>query len=172
MSIAPFGATSRVSSAAGAHAPAGQYPRWAQRPVSSGLRVQAHYPTTETCVLTVAGDVDAATLPHLNEVLTPRLTSMVCAVVVDLSGVGFLSLSAARWLGQAATLGQQRGIKLSVVVASHAVRHTLRAASMDTTLDCHPTVPAALASAQDSETDAMMGRHTARQSMQKEGHAS
>ena len=65
------------------------------------LRIQVHYPSSTTVVVTLAGIVDAATVPWLRGVLWPRLQSTVENAIVDLCGVEFLSVEGLQLLHQA-----------------------------------------------------------------------
>jgi anti-sigma B factor antagonist len=86
-------------------------------------------------VLTLVGDIDAATVDILDEALTGGDRS-----VADLTRVAFLSCSGVRSL----LLAHRRG-ELAVVVAGHAVARSLEATGADLELAIHPRAEDALA---------------------------
>jgi anti-anti-sigma factor len=111
---------------------------------SSGLRLRIARPHHDAIVLSVIGDVDAATVTRFEEILLPRLSAAVGLVVVDLSAVDFLGVRGLELLHYAHLRANSRGLSLRVVVATHAVAHALRRVGLDTVLNCRPCVDSAL----------------------------
>ncbi|WP_258348937.1 STAS domain-containing protein [Saccharopolyspora gregorii] len=109
------------------------------------FRVQVSYPDRESIVVEPGGEIDAETIDHLEEVLWPRLSAQVRTIVVDLSGVGFLSVAGMQLLKQAHLDARSRGVELRLVTAHREVTHALEVAGLDTAMRCFPTTAQALA---------------------------
>jgi anti-anti-sigma factor len=86
-------------------------------------------------VVTLVGDIDAATVEILDEALAKGER-----LVVDLTRVAFLSCAGVRSLLEANTRAE-----LAVVPGGHAVTRSLEATGADVLLEIHPRVGAALA---------------------------
>ena len=86
-------------------------------------------------VLTLVGDIDAATVGTLDEALATG-----DRLVVDLSRVAFLSCAGVRSL-----LAANARTELAVVLGGHAVARSLEATGADLVLEIHPRVGSALA---------------------------
>ena len=86
-------------------------------------------------VVTLVGDIDAATVEILDEALAAGER-----LVVDLTRVAFLSCAGVRSLLEANTRAE-----LAVVPGGHAVTRSLEATGADVLLEIHPRVGAALA---------------------------
>lgn len=95
------------------------------------LRLVVTYPDTATAVVTTSGEIDAATLEHLQEALGPRLVAAVQMIVVDLNAVEFLSIEGLELLNQARLRAQARGVVLRLVTTGHETRHALHVAGLD-----------------------------------------
>jgi len=97
------------------------------------------YTTTERPggirVVTLVGDIDAATVETFDEALAAGER-----LIVDLTRVAFLSCAGVRSLLEANTR-----VKLAVVLGGHAVTRSLEATGADVLLEIHPQVGAALA---------------------------
>jgi anti-sigma B factor antagonist len=97
------------------------------------------YTTTERPggirVITLVGDIDAATAETFDEALASGER-----LVVDLTRVAFLSCAGVRSL-----LAANARTKLAVVRGGHAVTRSLQATGADALLEIHPEVDAALA---------------------------
>ncbi|WP_370963708.1 STAS domain-containing protein [Amycolatopsis sp. cg9] len=85
-------------------------------------------------VVTLVGDIDAATVGTLDEALATGER-----VVADLTRVAFLSCAGVRSLLQA-----NDRLDLAVVVGGHAVTRSLEATGADLVLKTHPRVGSAL----------------------------
>ena len=101
----------------------------------SGLTVTTTARPGGITVLTLVGDIDAATVGTLDEALATG-----GRLVADLSRVAFLSCAGVRSLLQA-----HARTELAVVPGGHAVTRSLEATGADLVLKIHPGVGAALA---------------------------
>jgi len=101
----------------------------------SGLTVTATERPGGIRVITLVGDIDAATVGTLDEALADGER-----LVVDLTRVAFLSCAGVRSLLQANSRAD-----LAVVVGGHAVTRSLEATGADLLLEIHPRTGAALA---------------------------
>ena len=95
------------------------------------VHLRVSQPRHEAVVLTVGGQLDAAGLPHLSEVLWPRLMSASGTLVVDLSAVEFLGVDALELLNQAHLRAAAGGLAVLVVATGHEARHALHMAGLD-----------------------------------------
>jgi anti-anti-sigma factor len=101
----------------------------------SGLTVTTIERSGGIRVLTLVGDIDAATVGTLDAALATGER-----LVVDLSRVAFLSCAGVRSLLEA-----NARTELAVVLGGHAVARSLEATGADLVLKIHPRVGAALA---------------------------
>jgi anti-sigma B factor antagonist len=101
----------------------------------SGLTVTRTERPGGITVITLVGDIDAATVGILDEALATGER-----LVVDLSRVAFLSCAGVRSLLQADACTE-----LAVVLGGHAVTRSLEATGVYSMLKIHPRVGAALA---------------------------
>lgn len=102
-------------------------------------------PTSRAIVIHVAGELDAATTPILDELLAPRLSSMAEAVVLDLSGLRFLGVAGLELLAQARRRAAQRSMMLGIVDGPVCVDRALHAAGWDGIVPKFDTNEAAVA---------------------------
>lgn len=97
------------------------------------------YTTTERPggihVVTLVGDIDAATVETFDEAL-----AVGERLVVDLTRVAFLSCAGVRSLLEA-----NSRVRLAIVRGGHSVTRSLEATGADVLLEIHPRVGAALA---------------------------
>jgi anti-anti-sigma factor len=100
----------------------------------SGLTVTTTGRPGGITVLTLVGDIDAATVGTLDEALATG-----GRLIVDLTRVAFLSCAGVRSLLQA-----DARTELAVVLGGHAVTRSLEATGADLVLKIHPGVGAAL----------------------------
>lgn len=101
----------------------------------SGLTVTTTARPGGVRVVTLVGDIDAATVGTLEDALAPG-----GRLVADLSRVGFLSCAGVRALLRASARGE-----FAVVVGGHAVARSLQATGADLLLEIHPRVGGAVA---------------------------
>ena len=111
----------------------------------SGIHLQVSYPGPRIAVITITGAIDDASLPRLAELVQQRLTSMIDVLVMDLSAVTFISVSGLALLRRTSMHAGPRGIALQVVATTHAVLRALRVVGLREVLECHGSVPDALA---------------------------
>ncbi|WP_158628599.1 STAS domain-containing protein [Saccharopolyspora rhizosphaerae] len=109
----------------------------------SGLQLRVDYPVPGVTAITIAGVIDEATLPRLAELVRPRLTGVIGAIVLDLSAVTFISVSGLELLKRTSMDASSRGISLRLVATTHAVLRAFRIAGLDR-LECHSDVADAL----------------------------
>lgn len=106
--------------------------------VDTLLSLRMTYPTQGTAVLDVNGEVDMCSSPRLRELVQCRLRSELHVLVVDLSGVSFLSVDGAQMLAHAATFARHHDTELRIVPGdSRAVRRVLLATGLDKDLPLH-----------------------------------
>ena len=101
----------------------------------SGLTYTATERPGGVRVVTIVGDVDAATVETFDEALATGER-----LVVDLTRVAFLGCAGVRSL-----LAANNRARLAVVLGGHAVTRSLEATGADVLLEIHPRVGAALA---------------------------
>ena len=101
----------------------------------SGLTVTTSERPGGITLITLVGDIDAATAGILDDALATGER-----LVVDLSRVAFLSCAGVRSL-----LRANARTELAVVLGGHAVARSLEVTGADLTLKVHPRVGAALA---------------------------
>ncbi|MFJ7213918.1 STAS domain-containing protein [Amycolatopsis sp. NPDC098790] len=94
------------------------------------LRVSC--PTARTVLVRVSGEVDLSTARRLDELLRSRIRGDVEEVVVELSGVTFISVAGLNSLLRAQLLADAAGARLTVDPGgSRAVRRLFTALPMD-----------------------------------------
>lgn len=116
------------------------------------LRARVHRPHQNALVVAVQGDVDAATVQYLREVLWPRLSATVEALVVELTEVGFLGVTGLQLLHQAHLWVDERGVALGLVLAGGEPARAVHMAGLDVDLPCFATTEDALQHALDGWT--------------------
>lgn len=108
------------------------------------LRAQVRRPHQDALVIAVNGDVDAATVDHLREVLWPRLSAAVDTLVVELLEVGFLGVAGLQLLHQAHLWAHERGLALGLVLAGGEPTRAVHMAGLDAAVSCFSTTEHAL----------------------------
>lgn len=129
--------------------PATDQPAWNTGPnfltVSAPqLRARVSRPHQDALVVSVDGDVDAATVEHLQEVLWPRLSATVDKLVIELAGVDFLGVAGLQLLHQAHLSAQSRGLVLALVLDGGEAERAVHVAGLDEDLPCFSTAEHAL----------------------------
>lgn len=109
-----------------------------------GLEVIARLASADTVVLLVTGEIDMLTAPALDRRLTESTTSGHRRVVVDLSGVTFLSSAGITILVQHTANAAKRGVRLPIVATGTAVLRPLELTGLATELDLRGTVDEAV----------------------------
>jgi anti-anti-sigma factor len=97
----------------------------------------------DTRVVAVIGELDIATAPRLAKFLTTHRPT-TSTLVLDLSGVTFLSAAGLRVLDRAQQRARADRTSLRIVAASRCVTRVLRITELDRELACYPTLRAAL----------------------------
>jgi anti-sigma B factor antagonist len=99
--------------------------------VAAGLRIHVERFGGRVAVIHVVGEIDMLTVPELEPVLHRRLRSTLAAVVLDLSGVTFLSCGGVSMIARERDYARARGIGLNVVSGgSHPVEVALQACGL------------------------------------------
>jgi len=98
----------------------------------------------ETLVLSVEGDLDVLTAPTLGTHLDVALADNPSVLIVDISGVGFLSSAGISILVETHRLTSKAGIALRVVADGPATARPLRMMKLDEIILLYPTVEEAL----------------------------
>jgi anti-anti-sigma factor len=98
------------------------------------LRLVVDMAASTTTLITVAGEVDAATAPQLADALRPRLT-YDATVLVDLFGVTFLSAAGLHVLVEAHWSAQAGGGTLNLITGPRCVDRALALTGLDQVLD-------------------------------------
>lgn len=98
----------------------------------------------EILVLHVEGDLDVLTAPTLGTHLDVALTDAPSVLIVDITGVGFLSSAGISMLVETHRLTARAGISLRVVAEGPATARPMRMMHIDEIIDLYPTVADAL----------------------------
>ncbi|MFL6140239.1 MAG: STAS domain-containing protein [Labedaea sp.] len=110
------------------------------------LSLTSSRPADGCVVLTVTGEVDLLTTPGLDAEITKQLSgNPPSTLVLDLTGVVFFGSSGLAALIRAATVAQERGVRLLLVASGRAVLRPLEVTTTASLFDVHATVDAALA---------------------------
>ncbi|HUG65068.1 MAG TPA: STAS domain-containing protein [Gaiellaceae bacterium] len=109
---------------------------------SGDLDVRAETTPAGVVVVHVSGDLDLATAPRLEEAFAGRPQGS--RVVIDLAECTFLDSSGVRVLASAAGAVAESGGRLDLVVTDPGLIRVLAITSMDTLIDIHPSLEAAL----------------------------
>jgi len=100
-------------------------------------------PTAYGAVVTLAGELDIATVPRVREAIAAPTVAAASAVLVDLTGVTFMdSTGLAVLLGLERDLSARRG-RLAVVCPEGPARLLLDVTGVAERLELHPTRAAA-----------------------------
>ena len=96
------------------------------------LRLRTSWPAPHEVLVTVRGDLDGATAPHLAALLDDRLRARPERLDVDLSEVDFLGVAGVLVLTRVALQAGQTGTDLRVVTGTNrAVRRALSVTGAD-----------------------------------------
>lgn len=96
------------------------------------MTLRVSRPAPRTVFVRVSGEVDLSTARRLDELLRSRIRSQVEEVVVDLSGVTFISVAGLNSLLRAQLLADAAGARLTVEPGdSRAVRRLFTVLPMD-----------------------------------------
>ncbi len=100
--------------------------------------------SADLAVITVAGEVDIYTAPHLKECLLGLLDEGVWRVVVDLSSVSFIDSTALGVLIGAVRRVNDNDGSMALVVTGRSVRRVLSITGLDRVLAIYDTRAAAI----------------------------
>jgi anti-sigma B factor antagonist len=108
--------------------------------------------TPPAIVLAVRGAVDTSTSPWLRDDLLSRLRDAVPQVILDLTGVGFLSAAGLTTLVTVVDAAVAAEVELRVVASTRPVLVPLTITGLDDVLDICPDVASALHRAGSPDT--------------------
>jgi anti-sigma B factor antagonist len=112
---------------------------------AAGLRIHVERFGARVAVIHAIGEIDMVTVPELEEVLQHRLHSTLRAVVLDFSGVTFLSCGGASMIARERCYARLRGVALNVLSGrSYPVEAALRACGLTDMLVDPPGAPSEL----------------------------
>src|SRR5437764_8254518 len=94
-----------------------------RNPAPPGLSIRTERLPGRVAVIRVIGEIDMATLPRFSEVLHERLRGTLCGVVLDLSGVTFLSCAGGSVIAQARQKARARKIGFTLISGDSAAVH-------------------------------------------------
>lgn len=95
-------------------------------PISQALRLSVQRPARGVSVVRVLGEIDLASLPRLDDLISQRLTAAALhTVVLDLSEVTFVGCAGLELLLAAQRRAELRGISLCLVTGSRCVDRLL-----------------------------------------------
>lgn len=94
-------------------------------------------PQSGTALLTVTGEIDTVTAPHLEVALDTLLGATDGTLVADLTGITFLASSGLAVLIQAAHRADRSGRRLRLVVSGRQVRRPLEITGTDQLFDLY-----------------------------------
>lgn len=95
------------------------------------------HPRAGAALLTVTGEIDTVTAPHLEAALDTLLGLDAGVLVADLAGITFLASSGLAVLIQAAHRAERSGRRLRLVVTGRQVRRPLEITGTDQLFDLH-----------------------------------
>lgn len=95
-------------------------------------------------LVTVSGEVDMATTPHLRSYLNRQLEKAQTLLVIDLRGITFLASSGIAALVETLEAARERGVRLRLVCDSREVVRPLEATGLTELFDIHTDPTAAL----------------------------
>lgn len=102
-------------------------------------------PTADSLVVTIVGDFDAVSAPHVSNLLGPRLsTPGLRMLVLDLSQLSFLASAGLQVLVKTSTQADPRGIKVRLVMGPRNVTRALEVTGLDREFVCCPDLDTAL----------------------------
>lgn len=110
-----------------------------------GLNLNYKEPLKGVCVLSVGGEVDLSSSPQLRSAMSPHLKKKKRALIVDLSGVGYMDSSGIATLVEAMKVGQKCKMKFRLAAPSPAVMEVFKMAHLDKIFEVHTSCDEALA---------------------------
>ncbi|WP_338598130.1 STAS domain-containing protein [Saccharopolyspora sp. SCSIO 74807] len=121
------------------------------RPDSLGdsLVLRVNRPRPDVVLIIASGAVDESTAARFERLLFARIEDAVRTVLLDLTGVGFLAVSALQLLARAGERARERGVELALVATGHEVLRALHITELPEVVPVHPSVRAALCGLDD-----------------------
>ena len=113
-------------------------------PAEQFLTITTHPAPPDATVLTVRGEVDALTSPHLSDQLLPHVRGTVAHVIVDLTGVTFFSAAGLAALANAGQAAEAAGATLRLVASTRPVLLPLTITGLNGMFDISPDITSAL----------------------------
>jgi anti-sigma B factor antagonist len=113
-------------------------------PASQLLTITTHPAPPAAIVLTVRGEVDVLTSTRLNDQLLPHVRDTVPHVIVDLTGVSFLTAAGLTVLVTTRQAAVAAGVKLRLVASTRPVLLPLRITGLADMFDISPDITHAL----------------------------
>ena len=98
----------------------------------------------EIVVLHVAGDLDVLTAPSLGTQLDVALSDAPAVLIVDITGVEFLSSAGISMLVETHRLTERAGLSLRIVADGSTTSRPIRMMRIDEIIDLYPTVAEAM----------------------------
>ena len=108
------------------------------------LVLRVHRPHPDIVLVSASGAIDESTGARLERLLSARLDDAVRTVVLDLTGVGFLAVSALQLLARTAERARERSVELALVATGHEVLRALHIAGLPEVLPVHASARAAV----------------------------
>ncbi len=99
----------------------------------------------DSCLVTVAGEIDMMTTPSLRAFLRQQLEHAGPLLVIDLTGVRFLGSSGLAVLVETLGGARERHVRLRLVCNSREVTRPLEATGLTELFEIHPDPDTALA---------------------------
>ena len=116
--------------------------------VAETLRLSVERPERGVVVVHMYGEIDLASVPRLGELIRQRLTAAALrTVVLDLSGVEFLSSSGLELLLNAQRRAEYRGVELYLIPGARCVQRLLDLTGMTDRFRWRSSVAEAVAAA-------------------------
>lgn len=115
---------------------------WMRRPAPDLLEVTRHQRRPDLLIVTVDGELDAATAPLLHQHLA---TTLLQHTVLNLTDVPFCAVAGLRVIEAAAAHARLKHRHLGLVVSDAQVLRIFRQFQVESRIPVHPTLAAAVA---------------------------
>lgn len=124
---------------------AGQDPTGVAVPESVRLEISAISKPNGTSVVSPVGEIDSATADSFGAALDQELSRTDRYLIIDLTGVTFMSSAGLSQLVSTDEAGQDRGIAVAVVASHRVVRRPIEACGLQEALTLYDDIATALA---------------------------
>ena len=101
------------------------------------VSVRVCYPNPNAVQISIAGDIDTASIERVAATVWPRLRAAVDLLVLDLRQVGFLGVDALFLLTRLSLHARAKGLALRLVVDGAEPCRALHVSGLDRDLDCY-----------------------------------